>query len=72
MSSIEFIQAFLQKNIQTHDLVIESKPSITGSAVLFRASIDNAAGGNFATSGFEYNLQDALDELVKEIREATK
>ena len=72
MIEITQIEAFLKKHVQEYDLIIESKPSITGSAVLYRASIDKAAGGNFVTSGYEFSLEDALKELVAEIKKESK
>lgn len=72
IQDIEFIEAFLKKNIQTMDLIVETKPSITGFAVIYRASIDKVDGGNFATSGYEYSLSEAFKSLVEAIKEEEK
>lgn len=72
MIELQQIEAFLKKHIQDYDLIVESKPSITGSAVLYRASIDKAAGGNLVTSGYEFSLEDAFKELLVEIKKVDK
>lgn len=68
MIEIAQIEAFLKKHVQDYDLIVESKPSITGSAVLYRASIDKVDGSNLVTSGYEFSLEDAFKELVAEIK----
>lgn len=72
MTEFLFIQQFLKDNIRDYDLIVESKPSMSGSAVLYRASIDKVQGGNLCTSGYEYSLEDAFTELVKELRDEVR
>lgn len=66
MTNLQKIEQYIKDNIETVDLEVVSTKSMGGKA-LFRASIDKVTGGNLITSGFEYSLEDALDELVKEL-----
>lgn len=68
MNNLQFIQNYLKQNIDKVDFEIVSKPNTINTVVLFRASIDKAAGGNLHTSGWEYSIEDALEELVKELK----
>lgn len=72
MSDLEFIQKFLNEHIQDYDFQITSKPTITGNMVIFQASIDKAQGGNYCTSGWEFDLTDAIGELVDAIQKLQK
>lgn len=71
MNNVEIINDFITKNIDKYDFEVKTKPSVGGKA-LFIASIDKIDGGNYASSGFEYNLEDALQELVNELKKAEK
>lgn len=72
MNNLQFIQNYLKKNIDTADFEVVSKPNTINTVVMFRASIDNASGGNSCTSGWEYSFEDALEELVIEIKKLEK
>lgn len=68
MNNLQILEKFIKENLDNYDLSIESNKSVAGTAAIFRASIDNVTGGNFKTSGWEYSLEDALEELVKELK----
>ena len=70
--NITYLEAFLKKHIQDYDFVMETKPSFSGSAVLYRASVGKATGGNLATSGYEFNFEDAINNLVTELKKNDK
>lgn len=66
MISLEKIEKYVKDNIDKVDLEIVSTQS-TGGKALFRASLDKTDGGNLCTSGWEYSLEEALEELVREL-----
>lgn len=71
MSNLEIIEKYIKDNIDEVDLEIISNKS-TGGKALFRASIDKVEGGNLCNGGWEYSLEDALNELVVELFKVKK